>query len=85
MDIIARKAIDDCYRILDRQPCRFRNLWTQSAPNERRIYCIIAAIPTHLADSHWDKLNSEYQTAIRTRVAGMHRWLNQKLRQADEN
>lgn len=85
MSMIAQKSIADCYRILNRQSCRYRNLWTQSAPNERRIFCIIAAIPSHLADSPWDKLNDEQQSAIRMRVAGMHRWLNQKLRQVNED
>lgn len=84
MSITAQNAIADCYRILNRQPCRYRNLWTQSAVNERKIFCIIAAIPSHLADSPWDKLNEEQQSAIRMRVAGMHRWLNQKLRQVNE-
>ena len=79
MQPAAREAINKCFAILGTQPDRFRNLWTQADPNERRIFCIVAGVPTHNIDRDWLGLSSEHQAQIAHRVQGMKDWLNRKL------
>jgi hypothetical protein len=81
MNEIAREALDKCYRILGTTPDPFRNLWTQAAPNERRVFCIIAGISTHNIDTDWLGLTPEQRDLITFKVRGMHKWLNQRLGQ----
>ena len=77
----AQKSIDECYRILGTAPDKYRNLWTQSAPNERRVFCIIAGVSTHLIDFDWLGIDPEVRERITLRVSGMQKWLNLRLGQ----
>jgi hypothetical protein len=77
----ARKALDECYRILGTTPDKFRNLWTQSAPNERRVFCLIAGISPYYIDYDWLGLDPEHRQRITMRVSGMQKWLNHRLGQ----
>lgn len=75
----ARKALDECYRILGTNPDKFRNLWTESAPNERRVFCMIAGVSTHYIDFDWLGLQDEHRQRITMKVSGLHKWLNNRL------
>lgn len=77
----AKKALDECYRILGTTPDKFRNLWAQSSPNERRVFCIIAGVPHHSIDYDWLGLDEEARQRITMRVTGMQKWLNTRLGQ----
>lgn len=81
MNIEARSALDKCYSILGTKPDPFRNLWTQAAPNERRVFCLIAGVPTYNIDTDWLGLKPEYREAITLKVRGLHKWLNSRLGQ----
>ena len=81
METTARQALDKCFAILGTKPDPFRNLWTQAAPNERRVFCIIAGISTHHIDTDWLGLKPEAREAITLKVRGMHKWLNKRLGQ----
>lgn len=75
----ARKSLDECYRILGTSPDKFRNLWAQSSPNERRVFCMIAGVTPHLIDYDWLGLDLETRQRITMRVSGMRKWLNTRL------
>ena len=79
MKLEARQALDECYRILGTTPDKFRNLWTESAPNERRVFCMIAGVSTHYIDYDWLGLDLETRQRITMRVSGMRKWLNTRL------
>jgi len=75
----ATQALQKCYAILGTKPDPFRNLWTQAAPNERRVFCMIAGISTYNIDTDWLGLKPEVREQIENKVRGMHKWLNNRL------
>ena len=79
MQPAAREAIDKCFAILGTKPDPFRNLWTQSSPNERRIFCLIAGVSTFHIDTDWLGLKPEQREQITNKVRGMQKWLNPRL------
>lgn len=79
MESKASAALSECYRILGTTPDKFRNLWTESAPNERRVFCMIAGVSTHYIDYDWLGLQDEHRQRITMKVSGLHKWLNKRL------
>lgn len=79
MQTHAKEALDKCFAILGTTPDPFRNLWAQAEPNERRIFCLVAGVPTHNIDRDWLGLSDEHRAQITMRVRGMRDWLNRKL------
>jgi len=79
MDAIAQQAISRCYEILKTKPDPFGHLWREATGNERRIFLLIAGLPTGLTDRPWDQLRQEHQTQLRLCVGAMRDLLNRRL------
>jgi hypothetical protein len=80
MQAHAKQALDKCFAVLGTVRDPFRAVWTEADLNVRKIFCLVAGVPSHHSNRDWHQITEEHRTQITLRVKAMNDLLNRKLR-----